>query len=408
MGTQKLDNNLPMVVNGAIERFLKWLDKQGPTSHDLMDFYGSKAGIWIKELYFKNKLLGLPFAASALIQDAIFPSIVAMYRKPGREAIGDAHYAMAFLKLYQITNDSKYLTKAESYLTALEQSSCKGYSGHCWGYTYPWQNTECLYPIGTPFITVTPYGYWAFAEHFNTTGSQKSYEIAESAAKFAANDLLKHKMPNGTVCTSYSPLDSRFVINANTYRAAMLTEASELFKNPSFLTEAQINIDFVLSYQEPDGSWYYEPVGTRDRFIDNFHTCFVLRNLTRCYKITKDEKVLEAIKKGYAFYRDKLFRPDRTPIHFAVQKHNKLRKYEMYDYAEGINLGCFLHDIIPGALEFSGKLAFDLITRFQLKDGHFLTRVNSFGMKHKVAYHRWPQGQLFDALTHLLSITSKK
>jgi hypothetical protein len=389
-------------LQGAVDRFYQWLETNGQTSHDLMDFYGSKLGIFIKHIYYKNKYLGLPLAAAALIQDAFFPRMVALYRRKGREAIGDAHYAMAMMNLFELTGEEKYMKLTRQFLDALIKSSCKGYSGHCWGYTYDWQNTECIYPVGTPFITVTPYGFWAFMQHYRLTGDTQSRDIARSVADFAANDLLKHHTPNGTICTSYSPLDSRFVINANTYRAAMLAMAWKEFGEEKYLREADLNIEFVLSYQEPDGSWYYEAVGTRDRFIDNFHTCFVLRNLMYYYKENPRKDVLEAIQKGYAFYRKHLFRSDNTPIHFAVQKHNKLRKYEMYDYAEGILLGCLLDDIIPGAFEFSNILANDLITRFQLKDGHFLTRVNSLGMKHKVAYHRWPQSQLVCSLTHMM------
>ena len=117
------------------------------------------------------------------------------------------------------------------------------------------------------------------------------------------------------------------------------------------------------------------------------------------------ENVKESILKGYRYYRDHLFRSDRTPLHFSVQKYNKLRKYEMYDYAEGISLGCLLAETVDGALDFSTDLARDLINRFQLKDGHFVTRVTSLGTRNTVPYHRWPQSQLFYALTNLLKKT---
>ncbi|NJM16356.1 MAG: hypothetical protein HC896_14145 [Bacteroidales bacterium] len=48
-------------------------------------------------------------------------------------------------------------------------------------------------------------------------------------------------------------------------------------------------------------------------------------------------------------------------------KYNKLRKYEMYDYAESITLGPVLNDKIEGSLNFSYILAADLINRFQVK-----------------------------------------
>ena len=79
-----------------------------------------------------------------------------------------------------------------------------------------------------------------------------------------------------------------------------------------------------------------------------------------------------------------------------------MRKHEMYDYAEGINLGCLINDIIPGSLEKSIWLANDLISNFQLKKGHFVTRVTTLNTFHKVPYIRWPQAQIFYALTQIL------
>ena len=76
----------------------------------------------------------------------------------------------------------------------------------------------------------------------------------------------------------------------------------------------------------------------------------------------------------------------------------------MYDYAEGISLGVLLKDNIEGALEFARLLAEDLVDKFQLEDGYFVTRVSTLGTKNKIPYLRWPQAQIFYALTNLLSI----
>jgi hypothetical protein len=391
-------------VDTSIERFLIWLKGYGEVSYDRMDFFSSKTGIFTKKLFYKNKLAGAPFAAYALLQETFCPSLLKLYASPRREAIGDAHYASGLLNMYKITNDNKYLSWAEHYLDELLKSSCKGYSGHCWGYTFGWQTCDGFWPSGIPLITITPYAFWAFKKHWELTGSENSKEICQSISMFALKDLNKVEMPNGTICSSYSPVDYRPVVNANTYRAAVLLEAYQMFGGEEYVKEAEESIRFVLSYQEEDGKWFYEAIGDRDRFVDNFHTCFVLRNLYRAYKVNKDEELLNSIKKGYEYYRTYLFRPDNTPLHFSEMKYNKLRKYEMYDYAEGITLGCLVKESIPGSLDFSKILASDLINRFQLKDGHFVTRVSSLGNRNTIPYHRWPQAQLFESLTSLLML----
>lgn len=396
------------IVKKSINEFISWLSEYGVYSYDRMDFWSSKPGVFTKKVFYKNKILGAPLAALALFQETFFPSLLKLYANPRREAIGDAHYALGFLNLYKSTGEDKYLRRAEKFLEALKESSCEGYSGYCWGYTFGWETPFGFWPPKTPLITISPYPFWAFKKHYTLTGNKNSLEICKSVAKFAVNDLNKSKMPNGTVCTSYSPKDTSLIINANTYRAALLLDVFLLSGKQKYRQEALESIEFVLSYQQENGAWYYEAKDQSETFIDNFHTCFVLRNLYRCYEHLGDQELLAAIKKGYKYYRDNLFREDNTPIHFTDAKYIKFRKYEMYDYAEGIKLGTLLKNDIEGSLEFSSHLAKDLVENFQLPDGHFLTRVTTFGQKQKIPYHRWPQAQLFCSLTMLYSTMKEK
>ena len=122
-------------INSAIEQFLGWLEKYGENSHDLMDFYGSRFGNFTKRIFYKNKIIGTPLALFALLQETFFPSLLRLYAKPHRESIGDSHYALGFLNLYEITGNPAYLESAEHFLEELLNSYSKGYSGYCWGYT---------------------------------------------------------------------------------------------------------------------------------------------------------------------------------------------------------------------------------------------------------------------------------
>ncbi len=386
----------------SLSQFSDWLDNYGELSYDLNDFNSSKVGNMVRKIYYKNKIIGAPLALLTLIQDTFFPSLRKLYAKPHREAIGDAQYALGYLSLHQKTNEKKYLQRAEHFLQVLKDTAVPGYSGMCWGYTYGWQTTDGYWPPKTPVLTVTPYCFWAFKKYYEITKNQDTLDILRSIADFASNDLKKLDLPNGTHCYSYSTIDSRLVINSNGYLAALLLDAYSLFKNEKYKEVADTCIEFILSYQEDDGKWFYEPVGNRDRFVDNFHTCFVLKALYKCYKHTNRKDILEAVHKGYDYYRKNLINSNFTPKHFSIQKHNKLRKYEMYDFAEGIKVGVMLKDEIEGSFELAEKLASFLIRKHQLRDGHFVTRVTSLNTRHKMPFHRWPQSQIFNALSAML------
>jgi hypothetical protein len=386
----------------SILNFTNWFNGYGEVSYDRMDYWSSKPGILAKKLFYKNKLVGAPLAIWGLMLENFLPNIQKLYNKPHREVIGDGHFASGFFNLYESTGEERYLKRGEHFLDIMKTTYSDGYSGYAWGYTFGWQQSKGkFWKAGIPMITITPYAFWAFKKHYDLTNNEESKKIALSIADFALNDLNEITMPNGTICASYSPISKDIVINANTYRAAVLLDAFQLTGNTKYKIVAERNIEFVLSYQGEDGEWYYEAKGPKDNFIDNFHTCFVLRNLYRCFMVSKDEKILLAIKKGYQYYLTNLFYDNGRPKHFSKAKYAKLRKYEMYDYAEGITLGILLKNEIDGAFEKSCELSEDLINNFQTKRGHFITRVTSFGTVHKVPYLRWPQAQLFYALTSL-------
>ena len=392
-------------IKESIDLFQGWLNSFGDISYDRMDYWSSSPGILAKKLFYTNKVIGAPLALWGLILENFLPNLQKLYSTPHREVIGDAHFALGYLNLFQISKNEEYLSKANSYLAVMKSTSTKGYSGYAWGYTFGWQQSKGkFWKPGTPMITITPYAFWAYKKHYELTQNQESYDIAVSIANFALKDLNEVKMPNGTICSSYSPISEDIVINANSYRAAILNEAYDLCGKEDFKKAADANIEFILSYQGKDGEWFYEAKGETDNFIDNFHTCFILRNLYKCYLINGDKELLASIKKGYKYYQKYLFYENGRPKHFAKAKYAKLRKYEMYDYAEGISLGILLKDEIPAAFEVAQRLAKDLIENFQTPKGHFLTRVTSLGTNHKVPYLRWPQAQLFYALTNIYKV----
>lgn len=386
----------------SVDSFLKWKSSFGFLSYDRMDYWSSSTGILAKKLFYKNKLVGFPLAFWGLLLENFMPSVQKIYQRPHREVIGDAHFALGFMNLYELTNDRSYLVEAEKLLKDMIISSSHGYSGLSWGYTFGWQTPSGFWQPKIPLITITPYAFWAFKRHYELTDDKESLNVALSIASFAFNDLNEVLMPNGTFCSSYSPISNDIVINANSYKAAVLYDAYSLNGDLRYKASADRCIDFIISYQGNQGEWYYEAKSPQDNFIDNFHTCFVLRNLFYCYTVSKDSKILDSILRGYEFYRNELFHKNGRPKHFAKSKYFKLRKYEMYDYAEGIKLGVLLKDNIPEAFDKALFLADDLVTNFQTKKGHFITRVTSFGTQHTVPYLRWPQAQLFYALTLLL------
>jgi hypothetical protein len=391
-------------LDRSLQSFLRWLTSNGYTSYDQYDYWSTRYGIFAKRTYYHNHLLGSSFIAPLIILDTVFPATRRFLVQPKRFPIADAHLILGFLNCYQVANDHQYLSKAKEIAQELILSSIGGYSGHCWGYPFDWQTNRGLWKKEIPFITTTPYCFEAFLDLYDTTHEQKYLDIAHSSFLFAINDLKESREgPTIAACT-YSPLDSTKVLNANAYRAYMLLEGYKRFGESVALEKAKKNINYILAHQNEDGSWLYAMENPQDNFIDNFHTCFVLKNLYKANQVLHDTQISAAIERGYAYYRKNLFYTDGTPKPFSKIGRLALVKIELYDYAEGIILNLLLCKEFNDAMDIADHLVSEVLTKYQKKDGSFITRINFGGIRNTVPYLRWPQAQLFYALTNYYKV----
>jgi hypothetical protein len=382
-------------------RFLHWLDQVGYESHDPYDIWGTRYGLWSRKVYYAKGKLGIPLVAPLVAVDLFWPSLRRLFTKKSRYATCDAQLLLAFLNLYQVTGEAGHLERAIALGEEIMGYSIPGFRGPCWGYPFDWQNNKDeVWPKNTPYITCTPYCYEAYLGLFEETGNLKYQEWVRGIAEFVHGDL--KDLPTGpdTAAGSYSPFDQRQVVNATAYRAFVLADAGKRFGRKDYLDASRRNLNFVLESQAADGSWLYA-MNEKKGYIDNFHTCFNLKNLFKIHRISPEPRIENSIRLGFAYYWKHLIDADGNPKPFAVKPRMQLAKLEMYDFAEGITLGALIGDMIPEARNLAGSLADKLIHEHQLPAGHFVTRVFRSGIRHRFPFLRWSQAQLFYALTNL-------
>jgi hypothetical protein len=353
--------------------------------------------------------------------EIVCPGLRSLFVKKARYATAEAQLALGFLNLHeadrQLYSEDRqrgfrdggapdlWLTKARDLAQDLLAQSIPGYRGYCWGYPFDWQNVNGLMPKGTPHITATPYCYEVFTGLYERTNDEGFFNVASSIVNFVLEDLNDTPTGQGAAASSYTPHDHGKVVNASAYRAFVLFDAALRFQNEKCHDKADKNLEFILQSQRADGSWLYAVDNPAESFIDHFHTCFVLKNLFKINRDLQREEVRRAIQKGYEYYRNALFDAYGSPKLFAIAPRTEMVQLEMYNFAETITLGALLANEIPGALEFAEKMAARLIEQYQLPEGYFVTRVYRGGKKHTVPFLRWPQAQLFLALTNLLLAT---
>lgn len=386
----------------ATHAFISWLDKHGTESHDPYDIWGTRYGLMARRLYYAKSPLGALLAAPLVVSEVLCPGLIRLFVKKQRFATAEAQLALAFLNLHAVTGQRQHLARAEVLVRGLLDLSIPGYSGHCWGYPFDWQNNRGLWKRHTPFITSTPYCFEAFLAMADATGSEEYLDVAASIARFVAHDLHDSATSVRASAGSYSPIDRTQVVNASAYRAFLLFEASRRFGVEAYRDIAARNLAFVLESQREDGAWLYGLNSPPEAFIDHFHTCFVLKNLVKISRTLESGEIAAAVERGWRYYRSALFHGDDTPRSFAVEPRLQLARVETYNFAEAVTLGCLLDVSVPDALSLARRLATRAIRDCQLADGHFVTRTYLSGVHHTASFLRWPQAQMLLALTNLL------
>ena len=381
-----------------VDAFIRWLDTFGERSWDPYDFWASPPGRRAKRLYYRSRVSGSLAVLPFVVLDLLIPSSRRLVSSPQRFPIADAHYAMGFFHWAEAIGDAGAVARGEHFLAELERTRSSAFDEFCWGYPFDWESRAGTIPSGTPLITTLPYAYEAFEAGYKTTRKSEYLRVMDSIARFAFDCIPSNELEEGVSAAAYTPFHQTQVVNASSYRGFLLAAAGQRFGRPKYVDEANRNISFVLACQRPDGSWPYDP--TEDgAFVDNFHTCMVLKNLYKFSSIVDRAEVLASVRKGYAYYRNRLLDQELQPIPFAVKPRLTLHHGDLYDYAEGINLAVLLYDAECDAQEVLQRLLTRLASEWALADGHFVTRQLVLG-RNTVPYHRWGQSQVFHALTH--------
>lgn len=388
-------------IREMIDSFLKWAEQVDLQSFDWWDIWGTHFGIWAKSTYLKNKFLGTPGVVLLMFPDLLIPSFRRFFIRERQFPICHAHFGLAYLNLFEVTKQQKYLEKAKSLVTLLLEMASPRAHGLGWGMKHDWMTIQGLVPSDTPCNTQTAYAYEFIEKLFDMTNSQDYLIYLESIARHVSTDFSEWRIGDMLVC-SYSIVDKRRVVNANSYRALMLVDAGIRFHNEIYLEKGIATLRYVLSMQKEDGSW---PYSEDQSFVDNYHTCFVIKNLYKLNKLVADNSlgIDEAIKKGLSYYFSKFYDKKGFPIPFAIKPRMILHQYDSYDLAESISLLAELNielERLVQLIHFAKK-------KFQTPKGWFIFR-HYFGLPVKgIPYMRYANSAMFLALTKALKVIEK-
>jgi len=322
----------------------------------------------------------------------------------------------AYLVQYKKTKKQEYLDKAREILDWLIANSA-GYSGYSWGYNFNWQSAVFYIPKGIPTVVNTTFIANAFLDAYKITKEKNYLDIARSSCDFILNDLNRAKSKeqrakgNSAFCFSYSPIDNSCVHNANLLAAELLARVYTFTKEENLCESVFKSVKFTTSYQNPDGSWYYG-LAPRQKYIDSFHTGFVLCSLKnildyidfaddgRCKPHTLSLQGRQILLKGYEYYKKTFFEDDGLPRYY----NNKIYPIDLHCSAQGIITFLNFKKYDSEAIKIAKKIAnWTIDNMWDDKKGYFYFQKTKL-FTNKIQYLRWPNVWMYLALARLTNI----
>ena len=374
----------------SMRRLFDWLEKNDCRGYDAFDGLNAR---FVRPLTFETKFL------RTVLQQAVrrFP----LNLRPllgvakGHSTKGMGFLARGFIRLHEATGEGKWAEKAEYALQWLIENQSKGYSGACWGNHFDYQSRSFYLRKGVPTIVWTSLIGHAFLDGYDHFKKEQYLDIAVSACEHIMRDVDKY--PNGDgVCISYVPGQNSQVHNANTLGASLLARVYSCTGNESYRELAQKAIQYTAHCQRPDFSWYYGEKANL-RWVDNFHTAYVLDCFKHYSAATHDRHYDEIIMRGYEYWKKTFFLQDGAPRYYD----HKTLPIDIQCSSQAIDTLVFFSDRDTEALSLAVKVAQWTLENMQDRSGYFYYRRYSSWLVNKTPTLHWGQATMMCALAGL-------
>lgn len=282
-----------------------------------------------------------------------------------------------------------YEKEIEKLTDRLIMLKSNGFSGICWGYDFDWEARYTSIPAFYPTVVATGIIANSLFINYRLLKNEKSLKLCKDAVNFVMIDLNK-TYEGENFCYSYSPGDRQKVYNASMKGARLLSQVYSVTKDRNLYIEAKRAIDYVLENQKENGSWSYSK-GDARKWVDNFHTGYVLDALDDFITLTGSSEYSDRLKKGFEFYEKNFFLNGMIPKYYE----NKLYPIDATALAQSI-----MTLLRFGRTGNALKIAEWGIGNLTDNEGYFFFQKNKF-YTNRISYMRWVNAWMFASLAGL-------
>ena len=309
-------------------------------------------------------------------------------------------FLSAEMNLFKRDRDERHLANAEQISKQLIEVSLETTNGIAWGYPFDWQSRAFYAPRNTPTIVPTVFAANGLLDLFEQTQDPKLFDLVSEVGEFILNDLNRPIENETEVCFSYTPIDNSVILNASLLAAELLARLDALESTETRRNFVQRAVSLVLESQKKDGSWSYGPK-LRHRWIDNFHTAFILVSLERI-RVYSDLDCGSAIENGIDFWIGSFFTKDGAPKYF----HDNMYPLDVHSAAAAIHGLSELSESYPDTLRLADSVMRWTLDNMLLGNGRFRYQISRF-TKTNHQFTRWNDAWMCYGISRFLRSKSQ-
>jgi len=383
------------LIQESIENLNGWLVRKNWKAYDPFDGLNAR---FIYPLTFDNHYLRIILQQSVRRFPLNVRPLLGIKMETGSKGMGFS--ALGYLNLYKATGNEEYLNHLKFCLDWLMDHPSKGYSGYAWGNHFSYEARGGRIPRGVPTIVWTALIGNIFFDAYEFLGDRDYFEVAKSSCRFILNDITQYREDDERVCLMYTPYIKEPVFagcihNSNVLGASLLARLYKHTGDVKALDIAKKAMNYTVSHQLPEGGWYYgEP--EMFKWIDCFHTGYVLESIYGFTKATGILKYEDSLIKGYKYFIETFFDPSGLPRYYS----HKTYPIDIQCASQGIQTLVNLREYNASSTDIARKVAHWTINNMQDKSGYFYYRKYPI-ITNKTPMFHWGQSTMLAALSRL-------
>lgn len=300
--------------------------------------------------------------------------------------------------LYTITKDENYKIKAHEIYNQLWERRIKIDNGFGWGLNFHYSTRFTNASKSTPNLYNTLNATHSIIDFYQVFKSIELKDVLDGVLDFILNYLGVVEESETISWLRYYPKQTGMPTpNVNATSASLFVRINSIYENKIDDSLIVKLLNFVKVNQNKDGSWYYT-TNEKGRWIDGFHTGFVLESLSLIKKLDSKYDIDKCLDLGVDFFIKNLISEDFIPKYFdnktypiesqncaqCIQTLSKLILYNNY------NLNDLLEKVIKVVLD-----------NLYDKEGYFYHKKTK-NSTYKHYYGRWSQSPMILSLIYAL------